>query len=264
MNKKVVFSLVFILSLWFGIHQLLDSISTNYFSLETLSVGRKVDVAFEYTNIFKKLGLVSDKDTIAVAVSYARNSEVNFLANMKRGGRTVALLLSIARDKESSHAIQAAYEALVLLIRMPMDESLAPIANQFSQQLASAITDSENTPTDWEKFQVREVLAMFAVRARPNSPTQLVADLKAPSEMKDAGWLSKLAQVRVGFASCVQSETDYPEVFLSALHAEFPVEWLKHEARLGWDVPFMDAVIISSKSSACIERAQKLKSLITS
>lgn len=263
MNKKIIFSLTFVVSLWFGFYQLLGSISTNYFSLNTISVGKKVDVAFEYTNLFKRIGLVSDGETIAVAASYARNGEENFLANIKRGGRAIALLLSIARDKENSHAIQAAYEAMVLVIRMPMDKDLAPIANQISQQLASAITSSK-TPTDWERFQVEEVLAMFAVRARPDAPTQLMANLKAPSEMKDAGWLSKLAQARVGFASCVQSETDYPEIFRSALHAEFPVEWLKHEARLGWDVPLMDVVILSSKSSACIERAQKFKLLITS
>ena len=262
MHKKTIFVLVFTVSLLLGINQLINSISNDYFLRGKISEGKKVDIAFECVSIFMNLGLISDNKIIAVAASYARNYDDNFISNMRRGGKSVRMLLSIARKKENSHAIQASYEALSILIRMPLDAELAQTVNDLAQKLTVAITSKAGTPSTMEKFQVTEVLAMFAARSRAEQALRVITELNPPQGVNDSKWLIKLALMRIGFSSCIQSDSDFPKNFQSDLYAEYSKEWIKNEARFGWDVPFMDVVIRTSKSPTCIESAGKFKSMI--
>lgn len=263
-KKALAFIVVVVAALVVISHHLLDSISAEYFQSGTVSRGVKVDVAFEYANIFLAFGLIPDHKAIAVAASYARNINDDFLSNIKRGSRSVRMLLSVSKKKEASHATQAAYEALAILVRMPLDVELAQSVNELAQKLAIAIRAQFDNATPLERFQVTEGLTMFAARSRADEALQLRADLNPPVDVNDGQWLAKLAAVRIGFSVCVQSDRDFPWALQSALNTAFPRPWLKNEALLGWDAPFMDVVTRTSRSPTCVEQARNFKLRITS
>ncbi|MFM2275779.1 MAG: hypothetical protein RL211_1651 [Pseudomonadota bacterium] len=264
MKKKVVILIASTMVAFVLIsHYFLGSVSDKYFQSESIETGVKTDIAFEYASVLQTFRLTPDHKAIAVAASYARSLGADFLPNMKRAGRAIRMLLSVANKKESPHASQATYEALVLLVRMPLDAEMTPLVNELAQRLAIALRSQPDESITIEKFQVKEVLAMFAARSRPDEATQVKTNLSPPSDAKDAPWLVKLAAARIGFSACIQSDHAFPDGLQTALNAAFPRAWLKNEARLGWDTPFMDVIIQTSRSPACTEQARKFKSLIT-
>jgi hypothetical protein len=199
---------------------------------------------------------------LSVAFFIARLPEKNYVALMKNGGRALWLLKPIALDNTDENKpwqIQAAYEALLLLVRMPLDTELRYLSDQFAKKLNTPLKWAENSSDPIEVFQIKEVLSMYVAR-KLGEAKLLEGMLLIPDE--NTQWRNDLATVRVVMAACAQNVAIDPDPAKEAFSRGFSPHWLRWEKISGWDVALIQTVIMSNTSEDCKKISQTYQSMI--
>jgi hypothetical protein len=199
------------------------------------------------------------ESTVAVAFQIARQPSQSYLGLMKNGGTSLGLLLPIAmtddqQDKTLQH--DAAYEALILVTRMPLDHELFRVGDQLSNLLANGLKSDQATSE--EVFLISELLSMYS--ARKLGEFKILAGMRElPGE--DLEWRNDLTIVRIGLAACAQRVIDVPPQSRSALSRGLGVKWLYAVSIVGWDLALSETVNASNSSEDCKKFASQFKSM---
>lgn len=259
-NKKFLLSVICTIVLLTGLELNLASIRGDY-QIAKVSGQLATRTAYHYLRVRQwVIRYKNAESTVAVAFQIARQPSQSYLGLMKNGGTSLGLLLPIAMTDDQQDKIlqpNAAYEALVLLVRMPLDQELARVGDQLINVLANGLKNSQITSE--EVFTISEVLSMYSARK--------LGEFKILVEMREltgqnVQWRNDLAIVRIGLAACAQRVTEVPSESRSALSRGFGVEWLHAESIVGWDFALSETVNTGNSSDGCKEFSTQFKSMI--
>ena len=262
MRKLVVFILLGIGVLIFAAESNLVARERDY---RELLISNSLEVSFAYKYLIFRRQFVDKNNSqysIAIASHVARQPENKFLSLMKNGGTSLSLLIPIFENTAPNNkpfATQAAYEALVLLVRMPTDAELGQLADYSARVLLDALNLERTSGNSAEVFQVKEVLSMYAAKKRGVAEI-LGETLDLPDE--ERAWRNDLAVVRIGLSACSERTTALPIPSRDALERGFGLKWLDREAKAGWDEALIQTVIVSTSSDDCKRFARRYKSMI--
>ena len=263
MTKTILLMAIGIGALVFTAESNLDS-QKNDFVNSSVSEPMRARAAYHYL-MFRRL-LIKNRNaeySIATAFHVARQPVMeDFPTLMKHGGLALSLLAPIAESVEVEDKpwkAQAAYEALLLLVRMPLDSALFQLSDRFAKVLFDTLKVEENAANAAEVFQAKEVLSMYAARKRGEAK-MLEGMLTLPIE--NIKWLNDLATVRIGLSACAQRNTVAPPPSWDALARGFGRKWLSVEAKMGWDAALTQTVNLSNVSEDCKKLAQRYESMI--
>jgi hypothetical protein len=200
--------------------------------------------------------------SMAAAFHIARQPADGYTSQMRNGGLALSLLVPVSASSDrvdEPFVTQAAYEALVLLSRMPADADLIPVADQAAKTLFSSLKAGEKTGDPAEVFQIKEVLSMYAARKRGDAEI-VEGALNLPGENQI--WRNDLATVRIGLSACAHRDVVVPDASREALARGFGLKWLGAEAKMGWDAALTSTVAAASSSAECKRFASRYESMI--
>ena len=205
---------------------------------------------------------------LATASSKARQPEKNYQTLMRNGGEALLMLRKIALDDVKENKpwrVQAGYEGLVLLVRMPWDSDLSNLSDRlaallFEEVRAASIDESAslNGEHSDELFDIREVISMYAARKR-GQPALL--DGMTRTKIQDGQWRLDLATFRISLAACTQRAIDFSEPAKEAFGRGFGALWLKRESYAGWDMALVETVKFGA-SEDCKKFSRRYASMI--
>ena len=223
----------------------------------------ETEIAYRYFTVRRKLISAKNPEyAISIAAHIARQPTDHFLSLMRNGGIALSILIPVSEDKNSNNkpfATQAAYEALVLLVRMPPDAEIDRLSDYSAKLLVEAIKINGNSGGTDEVFQIKEVLSMYAARKRGVAEI-LGGALDLPNE--ERAWRNDLATARIGMAACIQRGIAVPIPSRDALDRGFGLKWLGREAREGWDEALIQTVIVGNSSDDCKGLARRYESMV--
>jgi hypothetical protein len=240
----------------------LNSVKNDFFNTK-ISNNLSTNIAYHYLSIRCKI--VKHKQAeyaLAVASSMARQPAKSYMQLMQNGGKSIFLLKPIALDEvdeKKPWKTQAAYELLLLLVRMPWDQELTNLSSHLALELKNEINSNAESATANEAFDVKEVLSMYA--ARMLGKAALLEGMEA-IDVSNSEWRLNLAYLRVALAACVQRVTDVPDAATDALRNGLGPTWLKQEAESGWDIALVQTVTFSHTSEDCKNFSRKYQSMI--
>jgi hypothetical protein len=261
MKRTLVITLVAICVLIFAAEASLNA-RRGDFLLSIASDPIKTRIAYHYLVVRRLLIKAKNaENSIATAFHVARQPSDGFTNQMKNGGMALSLLTPVFASSDRADepfAAQAAYEAMVLLSRMPADADLIQVADQAAKVLLDSIKTAGNSDDPAEVFQIKEVLSMYAARKRGVAEIFGGAlDLLGENQI----WRNDLATVRIGLSACAQRDVAVPEASREALARGFGLKWLGGEAKMGWDVALTNTVAAGNSSDECKKFASRYESM---
>jgi hypothetical protein len=96
--------------------------------------------------------------------------------------------------------VQAVYEAVLTLVRMPQDSDLLQIADRHARLLYEALSTSKNKLDVTGDFQIKEVLSMYLARKIGTAQLYVGILVLSGANMR---WRNDLAAIRIGLATCI-------------------------------------------------------------
>nr|WP_315473871.1 hypothetical protein [uncultured Rhodoferax sp.] len=198
---------------------------------------------------------------IAVAFRVVRQSESqDFVFTMRQAGIGLGMLLEVFRDSDvnTEYQNEAAFEALILLTRMPWDEDFSQEASRLSAHLRGALSQNASATLD-ERQMIEEVLELVAVRQGAGRVPAVPPNTVSTDERK--AWEMGLQAVRLGLASCLKTPEPPLNAAWAALERGFGQNWLRREWVAGWDAGLQQALHASRASADCQRLAARLSSM---
>jgi hypothetical protein len=258
--RRIVFSSLFLLLFVVGLAEWQLGVLRADYQQGKVSGNASVRLGSLYVPVRQRL--FSDPGAqIAAAFQVVRQSESqDFVSTMRQAGMGLGMLLEVFRgsDVNTEYRNEAAFEALILLARMPWDEDFSQEASRLSAHLRDALSQNSSATRD-ERQMIEEVLELVAVW-QGTSRAPAVSSVTLPTDERKA-WQVGLQVVRLALVSCLKTTEPPLDAAWAALDRGFGQNWLRREWVAGWDAGLQQTLHASRASADCQRLAARLSSM---